>query len=78
LSDACERATELARLGDEIERRNHEIFFSGVANQAYPLAREIGGRWFDELGWDVATLDSLAGRNAPAESQGATDDQSAC
>jgi clorobiocin biosynthesis protein CloN6 len=65
LHDAAERTAALASLGDEIERRNQEIFFSGVANQAYPIAREIGGRWFDELGWDVATLDGLAGRAEP-------------
>ena len=61
LSDAVSRAAALAGLGDEIERRNREVFFSGVANQAYPIAREIGGRWFDELGWDVATLDGVMG-----------------
>jgi hypothetical protein len=39
---------ELALLGSEIRRRNQETFFSGVSNQAYPINREIGGRWFDE------------------------------
>jgi clorobiocin biosynthesis protein CloN6 len=62
LGDPVERQAALAGLGDEIERRNHEIFFSGVANQAYPITRQIGGRWFDELGWEVAVLDGLAER----------------
>ena len=38
----------LAALGPDIRRRNAEIFFSGVANQSYPVNRAIGGRWFDE------------------------------
>jgi len=33
----------------EIRQRNQVIFFSGVANQAFPINREIGGRWFDEI-----------------------------
>jgi clorobiocin/coumermycin A biosynthesis protein CloN6/CouN6 len=48
LADPQDRARELARLGPDIRRRNHEVFFSGVANQAFPINREIGGRWFDE------------------------------
>ena len=48
LSDPSSRCAELARLGPEIRRRNDETFFSGVANQAYPINRSIGGRWFDE------------------------------
>lgn len=58
IADPKARARELEGLGDEIVRRNHDIFFSGVANQAFPINREIGGRWFDELGWDSATLES--------------------
>jgi clorobiocin biosynthesis protein CloN6 len=54
-----ERARALAALGDEIERRNREIFFAGVANQAYPVARQVGHRWFDELGWRIADLDRI-------------------
>jgi clorobiocin/coumermycin A biosynthesis protein CloN6/CouN6 len=61
LPDPGDRAKALDSLGDEIERRNHEIFFSGVANQAYPIARQIGGRWFDELGWEPAVLASACG-----------------
>jgi hypothetical protein len=45
-------------LGDEIERRNNQIFFSGVSNQAFPINRQIGGRWFDELGWPAEVLDA--------------------
>jgi clorobiocin biosynthesis protein CloN6 len=43
-----DRRRALAALGPEIARRNHETFFTGVANQAYPINRSIGGRWFDE------------------------------
>jgi hypothetical protein len=42
----------LERLGDEILLRNNSILFGGVANQAFPVNREIGGRWFDEIGWE--------------------------
>lgn len=49
LADPATRARELAALGPEIRRRNQEIFFGGVANQAFPLSRGIGGRWFDEI-----------------------------
>src|SRR5262249_45591459 len=49
LDDAAARARELDRIGHEIRERNRTIFFSGVANQAFPIQREIGGRWFDEV-----------------------------
>jgi clorobiocin biosynthesis protein CloN6 len=55
------RARELEGLGDEILRRNNEIFFSGVMNQALPVNREIGGRWFDEMGWSSHDLEQVAG-----------------
>ena len=61
LRDAAERAGALAGLGDEIERRNQAIFFSGVMNQAFPLNRQIGGRWFDELGWSAEVLEGAHG-----------------
>ena len=48
LPDARSRAAALKELSADIRKRNHEIFFSGVANQAFPINREIGGRWFDE------------------------------
>lgn len=57
--DKRERARQLQRLGDEILRRNDSIFFSGVMNQAFPINRRIGGRWFDELGWDSKYLEKL-------------------
>lgn len=43
------RERELAALSGEIRRRNDQVFFAGVANQAWPIHRQIGGRWFDEL-----------------------------
>ncbi len=59
LKNPRERARALDALGDEILLRNREIFFGGVANQAFPLAREVGGRWFDELLWPLEELDAL-------------------
>jgi clorobiocin biosynthesis protein CloN6 len=64
LPDARERARQLANLGSEIRRRNDLIFFSGVANQAFPVYRKVGLRWFDEQGWPTAELDAATG--APA------------
>ena len=57
---ASDRARELRGLGSEIRRRNHETFFSGVANQAYPINRDIGGRWFDETLHGSDTFENLA------------------
>jgi len=59
LSDARARQEELDRIGDEIRRRNQEIFCAGVSNQAFPIQRDIGGRWFDEWLWDNETLERL-------------------
>ena len=59
LADRTERALELAKLGDEIQRRNEMILYSGVTNQAFPMNRHIGGRWFDELGWQAQDLEAL-------------------
>jgi clorobiocin biosynthesis protein CloN6 len=56
--DQKERARELEKLGDEILHRNNMIFFSGVMNQAFPINRQIGGRWFDELGWKPRVLEA--------------------
>jgi clorobiocin biosynthesis protein CloN6 len=61
LKDLNAREQELEKLGDEIERRNNTILFEGVANQAFPINRKIGGRWFDELVWDTEVLDRLPG-----------------
>ena len=57
LTDAKERARQLDLLGDDIIRRNNTVLFGGVMNQAFPLNRHIGGRWFDEMGWDQAVLE---------------------
>jgi clorobiocin biosynthesis protein CloN6 len=57
LTQPGERQKALAELGDEILLRNNNIIFSGVSNQAFPINRGIGGRWFDEFGWDFSDLD---------------------
>ena len=57
LENPDDRKKALAEYGDEILRRNHMIFFSGVANQAFPINRGIGGRWFDEMGWPTEVLE---------------------
>ena len=59
LPDPKVRQRELARIGDEILRRNQEVFRPAVANQAFPISREIGERWFDELIWDQKTLEQV-------------------
>jgi clorobiocin biosynthesis protein CloN6 len=64
LQNPADRAAALEELGDEILKRNNEILFHGVANQAFPVQREIGGRWFDELGWSASDLDRAAGLSA--------------
>jgi hypothetical protein len=56
IQDPHQRARELESLGDEILRRNNMVLFDGVMNQAFPVNRHIGGRWFDEMGWDQAVL----------------------
>ena len=65
LENPRDRAAALEELGDEILKRNNEILFHGVANQAFPVHREIGGRWFDELGWHASDLDRAAGLGIP-------------
>ena len=57
-SDPAERRRELEILGEEILSRNNMIFYSGVMNQAFPVNRQIGGRWFDELGWESQALEA--------------------
>jgi clorobiocin/coumermycin A biosynthesis protein CloN6/CouN6 len=64
LENPAERAKALDELGDEILKRNNEILLHGVANQAFPVNRQIGGRWFDELGWPAAELDEAARPNS--------------
>jgi clorobiocin biosynthesis protein CloN6 len=58
ITDPALRGRELENLGDEILRRNNMIFFSGVMNQAFPVNRQIGGRWFDEMGWETHLLEA--------------------
>ena len=59
IADPIARARELDGIGDEILKRNDMVLFSGVANQALPINRQIGGRWFDELGWSPEELDAV-------------------
>jgi clorobiocin biosynthesis protein CloN6 len=66
IADASERAVQLAGVSDEIKRRNRSIFFSGVANQAFPINREVGGRWFDEVLYEPAEYASALGRPVDA------------
>ncbi len=61
LADPVEREKELEKISGEIKKRNDTIFFSGVANQAFPVNRKIGGRWFDAIPWDKAILEQLEG-----------------
>lgn len=56
IADPAARARALDSLGDEILKRNDMVLFGGVMNQAFPLNRQIGGRWFDEMGWDPDVL----------------------
>lgn len=67
IPDLHDRRRAIAALGDDILSRNREIFTTGVANQAFPVNREIGGRWFDELGWEPAVLEAC---QAPASGNG--------
>jgi hypothetical protein len=67
LTDPVARARALDALGDEILKRNNMVLFDGVMNQAYPLNRRIGGRWFDEMGWNddqLAAARTAAGAGA--------------
>jgi clorobiocin/coumermycin A biosynthesis protein CloN6/CouN6 len=64
LADPSDRTRALESLGDEIEKRNEMVLFHGVANQAMPINRQVGGRWFDELGWSPEALDAAANGTA--------------
>jgi clorobiocin biosynthesis protein CloN6 len=59
IRDERVRRRELDRIGGEILTRNTATFFSGVSNQAFPVARDVGGRWFDELLVDPSVLEAL-------------------
>jgi clorobiocin/coumermycin A biosynthesis protein CloN6/CouN6 len=56
LKDERARELELEKIGDEIQKRNDQLLYSGLLNQAFPFARKIGGRWIDETGWDREVL----------------------
>jgi hypothetical protein len=56
-SDEPSRAAALRELGPEILARNPKLLSSGVVNQAFPVNRDIGGRWFDELGWPADVIE---------------------
>lgn len=47
IPDPVQRDAALGALSGEISRRNKEVLFSGVSNQAFPLNRKIGSRWID-------------------------------
>lgn len=57
IPEAAARARALEGVGGDIRARNQALLFGGVANQAFPLARDIGGRWFDEFGWTREDLE---------------------
>lgn len=57
LANEEERKRALREIGEEIRTRNNQIFFSGVLNQAFPINRKIGGRWYDELPWDETWIE---------------------
>ena len=61
LGDPAARARELSMLAPEIRKRNHAMFSSGVENQAFPVGRAIGGRWFDEILFSPSQLTHNAG-----------------
>lgn len=59
INNPVEKNKELAKISGEIKKRNDSIFYSGVANQAFPINRKIGGRWFDAIPWDETVLEKL-------------------
>ncbi len=59
IADERARIQALEELGDEILNRNNRIFSSGVMSQAFPVNRQIGGRWFDEIGWESDLLETV-------------------
>jgi len=64
LENPRDRAAALEELGDEILKRTTRSCSMG-GDQAFPVHREIGGRWFDELGWHASDLDRAAGLGIP-------------
>jgi clorobiocin/coumermycin A biosynthesis protein CloN6/CouN6 len=59
IQDHKDRRSQLAGLRCEIEQRNKLLFYQGVANQAFPINRAVGGRWFDDLGWSESELSNV-------------------
>lgn len=49
ISDEKERLIQLEKIQNDIFIRNQEVFFSGVMNQAFPVYRKHGRRWFDYI-----------------------------
>lgn len=47
IQDVSEKEKELILIEKEIYKRNQEVFFQGVLNQAFPVERKHGQRWFD-------------------------------
>lgn len=56
LPDEQARKRELQGISAEIYKRNQGLFFSGVLNQALPVNRKIGGRWYDEIPWEESAI----------------------
>jgi clorobiocin/coumermycin A biosynthesis protein CloN6/CouN6 len=54
-----DRRRALEGLGDEILARNELVLSGTVIDQNFPVARPIGGRWCDDLGWAPEALDQL-------------------
>lgn len=48
----------LYELGDEISCQNDMALFGSVLSQAFPIYREVDGRWFDELGRNADRLEA--------------------
>jgi clorobiocin biosynthesis protein CloN6 len=67
IGDARERARALEAMGDEIQQRNDAILYHGVANQAFLVNRQIGNRWFDEMGWKPEALEAIAAASPPGQ-----------
>ncbi|MGD8753214.1 MAG: hypothetical protein PVG14_17395, partial [Anaerolineales bacterium] len=59
IDDEIDRSKEFENIGEDILRRNNMIFYSGVMNQSVPIKRNIGGRWFDKVGWENKELEQI-------------------
>lgn len=57
LTAPADRRRALEALGDEIRERNELVLSGTVIDQNYPVARPIGGRWCDDLGWAPEALE---------------------